>query len=117
MPRLYIIGPVTGIPENNRPAFEEARKRLMSAGYDVDIPHNFITPGTPHEEAMIISIHKLTERNYFVEGALGRWKPAYQGVARLPGWERSEGARIELLVAEACGIPCKTVAEWIEEAR
>lgn len=117
MLRLYISGPVTGIPKDNRPAFHEAQKELEARGYMTNIPHNFIASGTLHEEAMVISIHKLTERNYFVEGALGRWKAAYRGVALLPGWEQSEGARLEKLVAEACGIPCKTVAEWIEEAR
>lgn len=116
MPRLYIIGPVAGIPRNNLGEFCYWKKQLEDYGYGADIPHGFISSIATHEEAMQISIHKLTERNCFVSDAIGHWEPAYQGVALLYGWEDSQGARTEKLVAEACGIPCKTVAEWIEEA-
>lgn len=115
--RLYIIGPVTGIEDDNRPAFLKAQKALRRAGYDVDIPHDFIPSGTPHEEAMIVSIGKLTDRHYHVDGSFGRWKPRYHGVATLPGWEDSQGALCEHLVAQECGIPCKTVEDWLEKAR
>lgn len=117
MPRLYIIGPVTGIKDRNELAFLRARDQLDSDGYDSEIPHEFIRANATHEEAMFASINRLTSREYVVKNA--HWavfEPYYGGVALLDGWEQSEGARTEKLVAEACGIPCKTVAEWIEEA-
>ena len=49
--------------------------------------------------------------------ALTGHRPAFDGVAMLDGWEQSRGARLERQVAEACGIPCKTVNEWLEEAQ
>ena len=108
MPRLYIIGPVTGMPNANFGAFESARARLMGRGYEAITPHDFISDGIPWPEAMRVSINVLTR--YEKGGRL------YDGVAMLPGWEDSEGARLEKLVAEACGIPCRTVDEWMEAA-
>lgn len=112
--RLYEIGPVTGVPVDNRPAFEAARMRLEEAGYEVDTPHDFIPASTPHEDAMLMSISVLTGMGYDLDGKMWRM---YEGLAALPGWMNSEGARLEKQVAEACGIPVKTVDEWIEEAR
>lgn len=107
---LYVIGPVSGITNDNRKAFDEARDLLVSAGHYADIPHAFVPSDASWSKAMRISINKLTNpspiRSMF-----------YEGVALLPGWEQSEGARLERQVAEACGIPCKTVDEWLEEAR
>lgn len=112
MPKpYYVIGPVSGIEDCNRPAFEQARKRLEKASRAMcDIPHDLIPADTPWPTAMRISLHKLTSSSY------PSMDPTYR-IALLPGWEQSEGARLERAVAEACGIPVKTVDEWIEEAR
>ena len=114
MTRLYISGPVTGIPNYNREAFEEARKELRNE-YIVDIPHDCVDAGTPHGDAMTTLIHQLTATrySYYQEKRVNR----YDGLALLPGWEQSEGAKLEKAVAEACGIPVKTVDEWIKEAQ
>lgn len=112
--RLYEIGPVTSVPEDNLPAFREAMEKLIDAGYEVDMPHDFIPADMPHENAMLMSISALTGLGYDQGGRMWRM---YDGVALLPGWEQSEGARLEHQVAEACGIPVKTVDEWIEEAK
>lgn len=111
MPRpYYAIGPVSGIEDGNRPAFERARERLEGASKAMcDIPHDLIPSDTPWPTAMRISVHKLTSSSY------PSMEPTYR-IALLPGWEESEGARLEKAVAEACGIPVKTVDEWLEEA-
>lgn len=109
MTRIYISGPVTGIRSRNIDAFWDAESRLNRVGYYASIPHQFVRAVAGHEEAMRCSIHKLT--------ATSLCEPLFDGVALLPGWEQSEGARLEKAVADACGIPCKTVDEWIEEAR
>lgn len=117
MTRLYISGPVTGIPNYNREAFEEARRKLWHEckGYIADIPHDFVGEGTPHYEAMALLLNRLTDRTYSY--SKGKRANLYDGLALLPGWEQSEGAKLEKAVAEACGIPCKTVDEWLEEAQ
>lgn len=115
MARLYISGPVTGIEHGNRGAFEDARGKLFLAGYEAMIPHDLVYPEDTHETAMLLCVNELTERE--ARRASSPPVPFYDGLALLPGWEQSEGARLEKAVAEACGIPCKTVDEWIEEAR
>lgn len=112
MARLYISGPVTGKPDGNYEAFRDSGYSLRAAHYETLDPHGIVDPGSSHEEAMIVCINELTSHAWS-DGPL----PSYDGVALLPGWEQSEGARLEKAVAEACGIPCKTVDEWLEEAR
>lgn len=107
---LYVIGPVTGNRNDNRPAFAAARCDLRQAGYWVRIPHDYIVSGTPWDWAMMTSLHQLTAHD--TQG-----RPYFDGVALLPGWEGSPGARLEAQVAEAIGLPVKTVAEWVEVAR
>lgn len=108
--QIYVIGPVTGIPEDNLPAFKEAKTRLREAGYSATIPHDIVLPHFDHDKAMLYSISCLTQ-------IAGDGERLCDGVAVLPGWEDSADASCEHLVAEQCGIPCKTVEEWLEEAR
>lgn len=111
MPKpFYIIGPVSGHKDRNQPAFEQARLRLEKATNSMcDIPHDLIPEEASWETAMLISINKLTGRSF------PSMAPTFR-IALLPGWEDSRGASFEKKVADNCGIPCKTVDEWIEEA-
>lgn len=113
MPRLYISGPVTGIEDDNRKAFEDARMSLYETCDTAFDPHTRVIPSDTHETAMLLCINELTE--YTQKPGTMHPVPRYDGLALLPGWEQSEGARLEKAVAEACGIPVKTVDEWIEE--
>ena len=96
--RIYVIGPVTGVEADNRPAFEEAAKRLDDAGYTAFIPHWFIKAGTPWAPAMRRSIETLMY---------------CEGVAALEGFGSSRGARIEADLAAELGIPVRSVDDWI----
>lgn len=119
MARLYISGPVTGKPDDNREAFRRAQRTLMAKGYGVDIPHDIVPDYVEDwRGAMLHCLHHLTmTRVRCDKGHKGERTgiPYVQGIAMLPGWEQSEGARLEKAVAEACGIECKTVDEWIQE--
>lgn len=115
MARLYISGPVTGKPDDNWYAFNEASIALNEAGILAVIPHEFVKSGDTHETAMLLCVNELTGRTQ--KPGTRHPVPCFDGVALLPGWEQSEGAKLEKAVAEACDIPCKTVGEWIEEAR
>ena len=96
--RIYVIGPVTGIEKDNRPAFEEAADKLYDAGYTALIPHWFIRPGTPWQPAMRRSLEILA---------------LCEGIAALDGFGKSRGARLEADVATELGIPVRSVDQWI----
>lgn len=117
MSRLYVIGQVTGIEHDNLPAFEEAQAALNEAGHKADIPHEFVPPLADHERAMFLSIRRLTlgevDGNHPELHPMSNLRPYYDGVAILDGCEQSEGARLEKMVAEACGIECRPWREWL----
>ncbi len=115
MARLYISGPVTGIEHDNVTNFRRARRLLADAGHEVFMPHDIVDTNDTHKTAMLLCIHQLTSKAWDADSAGP--KNFYDGVALLPGWEQSEGAKLEKAVAEACGITVKTVDEWLEEAR
>lgn len=96
-PVVYVAGPVTGIADDNRPAFEHAREQLLTIDEleVVTVPHDFVPSNYNHEDAMRVCL------DYLVHEA--------DIVALLPGWENSRGASLERDVAEQLGIPTMTI--------
>ena len=105
---VFLSGPMTGIEGWNRAAFEEAERAMRdmgaahvfnpartSVGVEDDYPHSFFMRRT---------LHALTHRD------AGGW-PAYDLLVRLPGWEASDGAQVEVAVAKACGIAVCDLSE------
>lgn len=76
---VYIAGPITGMPELNKPAFMIAEKALKDAGYIVLNPA-CLPEGLPPEKYMPICLS-------MVEAA--------DCVYMLKGWKTSRGASIE----------------------
>ena len=113
---IYIVGPVTGIENDNREEFERVKVKLWSIGASVDIPHDYIDERVGWEDAMLVSVHLLTQFNAMLHHDPPRYEPHYDGVAMLDGWEESRGARIEHDLAEALGIECKPWREWLNPA-
>lgn len=93
---VYLSGPMSGVDLNNAKAFAEAHARLREMGVsDVyDPAYEWMSDGCDHHhrEYLRRTIHELTRP----EG--------YDFIVMLPGWEDSEGACTERIVAEACGI-------------
>lgn len=101
--RIYISGPMTGIKDWNRQTFMEAAVYLRNNGAArvFNPAFNPIAEADTHSNYMTIDLHELTEN---MDG-----KPYYDVLAQLPGWEKSMGARVELVVAKACGIEVMTI--------
>ncbi|MCU9949812.1 DUF4406 domain-containing protein [Pseudomonas sp. PDM13] len=80
MHRIYLAGPMTGLPDENRPAFNAEAARLRKLGYQVENPAELNPPGTPRHICMRVDIQAL----------LG-----CDTIALLPGWIDSSGALLE----------------------
>lgn len=96
--KLYIAGPMTGLPQLNYPAFEQVAKNLRAMGYDVISPNEYNIDDW--DTAMRPALHALIDA---------------EGVAVLQNWEFSRGARLEVHIAIELGIPVKCWQEWVND--
>lgn len=99
--KLFVSGPMSGLPDYNLPVFAEATDHLEAAGFrDVVNPGRFgVIPGYEWRDYMRDSIRGLLECD---------------AVAVLPGWEGSKGARLEVTIAVDLELPVHTVDWWLE---
>ena len=103
---LYVSGPMTGLPDFNRAAFHKAADDLRARGYDVVNPAEVdLGPKATWEDYMRVHLATITSGDV-------------HGLAMLPGWRKSKGARLEGDVARAFGLPMRWCHDWpvIEDA-
>ena len=103
--RLYIAGPMTGIPDLNFPLFHAAAARLRALGFDIVNPaENRAPPSGLWQDYMRLALAQLVRCD---------------GVAVLPGWDDSRGASLEVHIAKALHMPVIAAAEltrpWSKE--
>lgn len=106
--RVYVAGPMTGLPRFNFDAFEDACDRLRADGYYVTSPHEMdLANGfDPDSDGSAFDLRAALEADIqAVKNA--------DLVVLLPGWEKSPGAMIEVLVAEAHGVPAVPIGDVI----
>ncbi|WP_256858853.1 DUF4406 domain-containing protein [Pseudomonas extremaustralis] len=88
--RVYVAGPMTGIADFNYPAFNAVADQLRAQGYEVENPADHgIVEGAQWADYMAYDLTRL--------GLCGV-------IALLPDWEKSQGARLEVLIAEQLGM-------------
>ena len=83
--RVYIAGPMTGLPEHNYPAFHRAAAKLRAAGWHVESPAE---PG---------QIDGWTWADYMRRGL--QQMLTCDTIALLPHWHGSRGALVEARLA------------------
>lgn len=82
---VYVSGPMTGLPEFNYPAFNEAAAKLRAAGYRVENPaENEMPPCGTWQGFMRISLVQIARSD---------------ALYMLDAWEGSRGAWLEVMVA------------------
>lgn len=88
--RLYLAGPMTGINDFNYPAFNAMADRLRAGDYEVENPADHATvDAAVWADYMAYDLTRL--------GLCGM-------IALLLGWDLSQGARLEVMIAEHLGM-------------
>jgi hypothetical protein len=92
--RIYIAGPMRGLPDYNFPAFREAAVRFRQSGWVVV---------SPVEVGMMFGNDPSVPGGDYVREDLLHLVRC-DAIALLPGWEASTGARCEVVVAITIGL-------------
>jgi hypothetical protein len=90
--KVYLAGPMTGLPDFNYPAFHAAAATLRAAGHEVLNP------------AEHFGGDQTREYSQYMRAAIGALLTA-EAIFTLPGWRESEGAKFERLIAGKLGLP------------
>ena len=93
----YVCGGMTGYPLFNRPAFFAVEGLLWSAGAVLVVNPGREPDGLTWVQYMRRGLRNLRRCDVMV---------------RLPGWERSRGARIETAFAERWGVRIHDLPAW-----
>lgn len=101
--RIYIAGPMTGMPDFNYPTFRAVAARLTEAGFIAVSPlDNGLPTDAPWAAHMRADLPMLM---------------TCDGVAMMDGWQASKGANVERNAAMGVGIWCMPVNAWLGVAR
>lgn len=115
--KLYLAGPMSGIPKFNFPEFEYWADTLRSRGFEVLSPHE-ADPGdvqaiawaSPDGDPSVLPAHdgplQTALRN--VEGVF-----RCDGLALMEGWEKSSGCLHEVATATRFGRMVAPVGVWL----
>jgi len=110
--KFYLAGPMSGIPQHNLPAFEEAAEDLRSRGYNIISPAEL--DGGRFKE--IVRKDLTGEATDVAGGAIidgQTWGDLLSrdvkliaddvdGIIFLPNWQLSRGARMEAYIGLVC---------------
>jgi len=88
--KIYIAGPMTGLPDDNYPAFLWAEAELAELGHEVVNPAKLNRPGEPWAKCMRVDIPAML---------------ACDALFVLPGWMGSRGAHLEVSIARDLAMP------------
>lgn len=103
METIYLSGPMTGLPDLNKPAFNAMAQKLRSAGYMVVNPPELDSkePCGTWEECLQRDLRALTRCD---------------AIATLPGWKKSRGANLEIHVGKALSYPVHSAEYFLKKA-
>ena len=100
--RVYISGPMSGLPECNRPAFEALRLRLRAEGHFVICPAELDV--LPKEQGAGAPASENLWRGFLIRDIAMLLTCQLDAIVMLPGWEKSRGSRLEMLAAMMVGL-------------
>lgn len=106
--KLYLAGPMRGIPDFNFPMFNKVADILRRKGHEVFNPaekdlerHGGVAIGNPTgDEHQAAKEHNFSLRQALLDDMTFICSHA-EGIVMLPGWEGSSGAMAEWMLARA----------------
>lgn len=117
---VFLSGPMSGRSFYNVAEFAEAHAKLKERGvHDIYDPAiEYLKSGAdvadrPHDFWMGCCIRELVKAASMTIFNSRCGECYYGALVSLPGWEDSEGAKLERAVAEACGIECYDLDEVV----
>jgi len=99
--KLYVSGPMQGIPDFNYPVFHQAARELTNRGYIVINPARHKADPT------------MAWADYLRRDLADVLR--IEALALLPGWEASQGAQLEVYVAQSLDIPCRMLSSYFDD--
>ena len=97
--KIYIAGPMTGLPGFNYAAFNEAEVCLRDCGHEVENPARNPAPeGGDWRDYMRQALRQMV---------------GCDAVALLPDWQASRGAQIEMRLAIDLDLPVASVGAYV----
>lgn len=99
MQKMFLSGPMTGYPDWNHAMFNKIAAEFRMAGFEVCSPSDFFGGDTTLERSM-----------YMRESV--KWLLEADTVILLPGWQESEGAKLEAKIAHELGL---IIVEYVED--
>lgn len=107
MPTVYMCGPMAGYDGLNEPAFLAAGHSIWERGDEPLLPHDIM----PHEHSgpcpKVYGDDRISDHDggCYLRGDLAALLDRADSLYVLPGWSRSRGAQIEVLIARLLLIP------------
>ena len=109
--RIYLAGPMSGLPQFNFPTFDAAAKNLRSKGWDVVSPAELDDPKTraaalrsPDGAPGSGATNGETWGDFLARDVKLIADEGIEGIICLTGWQRSKGARLETFIGRLIGL-------------
>lgn len=107
--KLYLAGPMRGLPDLNRPLFHRVAAALRAMGHEIFSPGETAPPS--EEINVATGGTDLHPRAFWLRLDINYIAGSAEGIALLPGWENSPGASLEMLICQELELPRFTVRE------
>lgn len=101
--RVYLAGPMRGLPDFNYPAFHEAAHQLRAMGFDVFNP----AEAFDGDQSLPASTYLRHDFEEIVKRT--------QAMVVLPGWQESQGARVEVQIARSIELPVVKYEDMVHD--
>lgn len=103
MTKVFICGPMTGLPDFNYPSFHKAGECLQESGFEIRSGAHYKSFNGEIEPAKPPSPDKAKSQEYYMRQSISKLVGC-DLIYLLDGWADSEGARLEVKIAKAIGL-------------